>query len=143
MAKMRIYTVHINPRSKHPYENPIFIGESFNFFAFFFHWMWALYHRLWLVAVLLLPVWMLIEWQGYNHILHPLANVALVMGFQAFCGFQANDWRRTKLKKQGYIISDIVTGDNLVSAEQRYFERYYPEGRLPQLPPKTPATTPA
>lgn len=143
MARMRIYTVHINPRKKNPYENPIFVEESFNWYAFIFHWLWALSHRLWLVAFGLLMFWGIINYLSFTQILHPAAVFSLQVGFQIYIGFQANDWRRNKLKKQGYIISDIVTSDNLVGAEQRYFDRYYPEGRLPQTPPKTSIPAPA
>lgn len=137
MARMRIYTVHINPRKKNPYETPVFVEEAFNWYAFIFHWIWALSQRLWLAFAAMLVIWVAINYLNYSLILHPLAMFAMQVGFQAFVGFQANDLRRRALKKRGYIVSDIVTSDNVVGAEQRYFERYYPEGRLPQTPPQT------
>ncbi|MCH2547843.1 MAG: DUF2628 domain-containing protein [Alphaproteobacteria bacterium] len=137
MAKMRIYTIHINPRKKHPYESPIFVAESFNVFAFIFHWIWALSHRMWLATILMLCFWTALNYLNYMQILHPFALMAVQLGYQILIGYQANDLRRARLKKSGYIISDIVTSDNLVRAEQRYFERYFPQGRLPQTPAHT------
>ena len=141
MAKMRIYTVHINPRKKHPYENPVFIEESFNWYAFIFRGFWALYQKLWLLALVAFAFEGAVGYLNYYQLLHPLALFALQIGFYAFLGFQANDIRRNKLKKQGYVVSDIVTGSDLVGAEQRYFERYYPHGRLPQTPPQSPPSS--
>lgn len=142
MAKMRIYTVHINPRKKHPYENPIFIEEAFNWFAFIFRPFWALAHQLWLVAVVLFLLLGLLEFAFISGLV-PLYLVTLLnITVMVVVGFHGNDWRRNKLRKQGYIISDIVTGSDLVGAEQRYFERYYPHGRLPQTPPHNPPAAP-
>lgn len=138
MAKMRIYTVHINPRKKNPYENPIFIEEAFNWYAFLFRPFWALSHKLWLVAAVLFALMIggevAVATGAIPLSLFSILNLALMV----IVGFQGNDWRRSKLRKQGYIVSDIVTGSDLVGAEQRYFERYYPHGKLPQTPPHNP-----
>jgi hypothetical protein len=142
MAKMRIYTVHINPRKKHPYENPVFIEEAFNWYAFLFRPFWALSHRLWLVAAVLFVLLGFVEFAAITGIVQLHIAALLNLFIMVVVGFHGNDWRRNKLRKQGYIISDIVTGSDLVGAEQRYFERYYPHGRLPQTPPHNPPSTP-
>lgn len=134
MAKMRIYTVHIQPSKKHPYETPVFIEEAFNWSAFVFRPFWAFYHKLWLPAAVLLALTIGLEMLVSLRIMPVHIFTFCNLGIMVYTGFQANDWRRNKLKKQGYIVSDIVTSDNLVGAEQRYFERYYPHGRLPQTP---------
>lgn len=143
MARMRIYTVHIDPSKKHPYEHPVFIEEGFNWFAFLFHWMWALSQRLWLVAPLVFIGWCVVEALSWHRVMHPLPTLLLMLAFQAYIGLQANDWKRGKLKRQGHIISDIVTATDTVGATQRFFERYYPHGRLPQVPPKHSIPLPA
>lgn len=143
MAKMRIYTVHINPRKKNPYESPIFVEEGFNIYAFLFRPFWALAHRLWLAAAILFTLLIGGELLVAMEILAVHVFGVITLGVMVYTGFQGNDWRRNKLKRQGYIISDIVTSDNLVGAEQRYFERYYPYGRLPQTPPQNPPQKPS
>jgi hypothetical protein len=134
MARMRIYTVHINPGKKHPYESPIFIEEAFNWAAFLFRPFWAFYHKLWIPAFVLLLLMVALEGMVGIGVLPLHIFTFINLGIMVYTGFQGNDWRREKLKRQGYIVSDIVTSDNLVGAEQRYFERYYPHGRLPQTP---------
>ncbi|MGB1540480.1 MAG: DUF2628 domain-containing protein [Rickettsiales bacterium] len=124
MAKMRIYTVHINPKKNHPYESPIFVEEGLNWPAFFFQWMWALYHKLWLAAFGIFAFNAMLSYLNFNGILHPLSIIILQLGFQFFIASHGNDLKRYALKKRGYITADIVTSDNLVGAEQRYFERY-------------------
>ena len=122
---MRIYTVHIHPKKKRPHENPIFIEEGFNWFAFLFHWMWALYQRVWSVAIAVLLLNVLFAYANMSQWLHPISVTAMQLGLFFIMGTHGNDLRREALKKRGYITSDIVTSDNLVGAEQRYFERYF------------------
>lgn len=142
MARMHIYTVHINPRKKYPYENPIFVKEGFCWSGFIFGPLWSLYHHLWIVSICLILLIALIFLSFAAIIISPLGYYLLRFILALFIGLEGNDWRRNKLRKQGYIISDIVTGSDLVGAEQRYFERYYPHGRLPQTPPHNPPSTP-
>lgn len=141
MAKMRIYTVHIRPDAKNPYEAPVFIEESFNWWAFIFRGFWAFYHRLWLWGVLLLAVEVLLQVLVVKMVIPSYTALLIRIGMQMLIGFHANDLRRAKLRRQGYITSDIVTGDNLVGAEQRFFERYYPAHRRTSTPPVVMPTT--
>lgn len=129
MARMQIYTVHIRANAKAPYENPIFLKEGFNFWAFIFVWGWALYHRLWLAAGLLFGLEALVRLAIHFGMLSPFTGTLFGLCVQVLVGFHANDLLRGQLRRKGYIISDIVTSDNLVGAEQRFFERYFPLAR--------------
>ena len=131
MAKMRIYTVHINPSKKHPYETPIFVEEHFNVFAFVFREFWAFYHRIWSVGIALLGFRFLAVVAMQLHWVGVIPTFAVTLGIMLWMGFTGNDLRREKLKKQGFITVDIVTSDNLVGAEQRYFERYFSKDNIP------------
>lgn len=143
MAKMRIFTVHINPAKKNPYETPVFVEEGMNWYAFVFRPFWAFSHRLWLAGIILLALMLAGEALVALKMIPLLTFSILNLAIMAYTGMQANDWRRAKLKRQGYIISDIVTASDVVGATQRYFERYYPHGRLPQTPPKHSIPAPA
>lgn len=125
MAKMRIYTVHIDPKKPQPFETPIFIEEGFCWSAFLFQWVWALYQRLWAMAVSIIGFNLLLTYCSTHGFIHPISVSAIQIGFLVMIGFSANDLRRDQLRKRGYITTDIVTSDNLVGAEQRYFERYF------------------
>ena len=126
MSRLRVYTVHINPSLPHPYEEAEFIEEGFNFRAFVFSTfgLWALYHRLWL------PFVFLFIFNGFLFSLstadsNSIGMFAVQIGVNVIIGYLANDWLRGKLKRKGFIIADIVTGDSLISAEQRFFDRYF------------------
>jgi hypothetical protein len=120
---MKIYTVHIPPGAKDPLEKPVFIREGFSWAAFFLTGIWALYHRLWWHALLILIFNGVLMVLAEEHVLSQPGLVIAQIGFQFNVGCHANDWRRRRLAKLGYILSDVTASDNLLRAEQRYFER--------------------
>lgn len=121
---MKIYTVHIKPEDSHAQEKPIFVREGFNIFAFLFTFFWAFYKRLWLPAFAMIGFCAFLVFIDSEHIMTPNSLAIIQLAFQLVIGFQANDWLRRGLGKQGYIIHDISSGESLLAAEQRYFERY-------------------
>lgn len=125
MTSKQIYTVHIKPDSKNPYENAVFIGESFNIWAFVLNVAWAFYHRLWLLAAGLIVFKVLLQYAISHLGFSPIHGIIVELGIQVLLGFHANDLRRANLRKKGYITGDIVVGNTLVAAEQRFFERHY------------------
>jgi len=120
---MKIYTVHVKPGLENAGQQPVFVGEGFNFFAFVFTFLWALYQRLWVPALLIFGVDFLLLSMNQHHILNHLSLAAIDLGFHILVGFWANDWLRTRLARRGYILADVTAGDNRLRAEQRYFER--------------------
>lgn len=125
MSRLHIYTVHIEPTKPHPYEQARFVEEGFSWKAFFFLGFWALYQRLWWQALALFLVnFILMELHG-AHMLTRAGVSILGLGVSLLAGFQANDWLRGKLRRNGYIIADVVSGDSLVRGQQRFFDRYF------------------
>jgi hypothetical protein len=125
MSKPHIYTVHINPSLREPYEKAVFIEEGFSWMAFFFTGLWALYNRLWWWALGIFifnaTMLQLVDSSALTH-----TGIFIVqLSAQILIGSYAHDWQRAKLRKRGYIIADIVTGDSLLGAEQRFFDRYF------------------
>lgn len=121
---MKIYTVHVRKSGAQALEKPIFLREGFNIWAFVLTGFWALYHRLWLpLIVILLCNGGMVE-LGELALLSPLTLGVLQFAFNLLVGFMANDWLRAKYTRDGYLFADITTGDNLLRAERRYFERY-------------------
>lgn len=119
---MKIYTVHVRPEAGAE-PKPVFIREGFNFFAFLFSALWALYHRLWLPGFLLLALNGALMFFVRDGLMHQEVVTVIQLGVNALVGFQANDWRRAGLARRGYILADIAAADSLLSAQQRYFER--------------------
>lgn len=121
---MKIYTVHVRPGEPQAPTKPIFVREGFNWMAFFLTFLWAGYHRLWLPMLAILAFNGLCVALQEHHILSASSTAMLLFGLQLVVGFHGNDWLRARLARRGYIITDISSGDNLLRAQQRYFERY-------------------
>lgn len=124
MTRLRVYTVHINPSVPNPYEDAKFIEEGLNWKAFFFSGLWTLYKGLWLPSALIIGVNAAVIMLG---ILGASSGgvACIFLAWDLIIGYLANDWLQAKLKRQGYIVADIVTGDSLLRAEQRFFDRYF------------------
>lgn len=124
MAKLRIYTVHVNPSLTHPYEGAEFVAEGFNWRAFVFTWIWALYNRQWLPALGLFFYSVFMLNLFYSGTFSHFGVSVIDFGSRLIIGYQANEWLRKKLGNKGYLTVDITTGDSPLRAEQRFFDRY-------------------
>jgi hypothetical protein len=122
-GRVKIYTVHIKPGMENAQARAVFVKEGFNLWAFLFTIVWALYKRLWIVALLLFIANALLLLMLKGHVLSPASLGAIHVGFHFIMGSWGNDWVRARLTRHGYILADIAAGDNLLRAEQRYFER--------------------
>ena len=123
----KLYSVHVDPSADRPYETAEFVPEGFNIFAFLFSGIWALYHRLWILAFVLLCLNVLINVLGSHYGFHPASVMVLQTGIQVMVGFQGNDTRRVMLGKKGFIVADMVAAHTLLHAEQRFYDRYLPQ----------------
>ena len=123
----RLYSVHINPRAMRPYETAVFISEGFNFKAFIFAELWALYHRLWILAFILICLFFLIYTLGAHYGFNPVSVFVLQLGIRIMIGLEANDTLRLAYDRRGYIITDMVAGHTQLEAEQRFYDRYLPQ----------------
>lgn len=123
LPSTQIYTVHIDPSKTNPVEKAVFVREGFNLFAFIFGVFWALYHRMWLIAIALAIVVVSFGLAEEAKALDMVSLTILQIAFNIFIGLQGNDLRRWWLSKRGYIMSDVVVSDNELRAQQRYFDR--------------------
>lgn len=133
MSRLRVYTVHINPALPHPYEGAEFIEEGFSWRAFLFTGLWALYNQLWLVLLFILFFNAFLMYISDSEI-SASGIISVQLGINIIIGYLANDWKRGKLKKKGFIIADIVTGSSIITAEQRFFDRYFNAAPHPVSP---------
>lgn len=121
---MHIYTAHVNPDEPHPYEQPQFVREGFNWYAFLFGALWAIYHRLWLLLALIVAMEFALAALVRAYDLSVLTLAIMQLGLRVWVAFEAGDFLRAKLKKQGFITSDVVTGETRLAAEQRFFSAH-------------------
>ncbi len=134
-TRPRIYAVYINPADPAPYETAEFVEEGGSFLGFIFHILWCVYHKLWWQVAAIALVWGPLIAEGEEMGLNVLSIAAIEMFIRLLVAFEGNNWRQAKLKRQGYILSDIVTGDGEIAAKQRFFQRW-----LDQQPATIPAT---
>lgn len=119
--KLDVYTVHKRPSASVD-PDVIFVREGFSVWAFLFQGGWALWHRMWLVAVGLFALFVgggeFLEWlTGAG----PTVQVVFQIAVAALVGATANDLRRWTLERQGYSLDAVVIGETMEDAEQRYF----------------------
>ena len=123
LNSLKLYTVHTKQGSDHTLEKPIFLREGFNIFAFLFTFLWAIYQRLWKFALVILLANVAIVMAMRFGLLGQVSGGLVGFGLQIIVGFHANDFLRARLQKKGFIFQDITSGDSLLRAEQRYFDR--------------------
>lgn len=126
LPKTQIYTVHIDPSKANPVEKAVFVREGFNIFAFIFGIFWALYQRMWLVALGIAIVEILFVVALQQGLVDGISLDIIRLAFHLMIGFHGNDLRRWTFSRHGYIMPEVVVSDNELRAQQRYFDRVLP-----------------
>lgn len=119
---MRIYTVHYLPVSIGPDRNTVLVKEGFCWPALLFTALWALWHRLWLAAALIVAANFALELLLTLTGADPVSRAAATLGLSAFIGYGANDWLRAKLARLGYLDAGVVVARNAEAGALRFFD---------------------
>ena len=123
MSRSRIYTVHVRAWAASSDRDAVFLREGFSWGAFFFSVLWALWHRLWFWAVIVLGISAILAVSGELLGIDPVTDGAIGLGFALLIGWHAHDWRRRALERQGYVSAGVVAAPNLLEAERRFFSK--------------------
>jgi hypothetical protein len=123
---MSVYTVHIPPPTaeKSGPERFVFVRDGFSFWAFLLAPLWMLWHRLWLVfvgyCVLAIAAQAALQAMGAS------SGVRFTVGalIALLVGLEAATLRRVTLARRGWKNAGIVVGDDVESAEQRFFDSW-------------------
>ena len=110
------------------------IKEGFSWSALVFTALWALWHRMWLVSILLLAAGAALELAFTISGADDFAALSIGLGYSLLVGFGANDWRRWTLARRGIALMGIVAAADAEAALHRYVERN------PGLAPRRPAS---
>jgi hypothetical protein len=143
---MAVYTVHEPlPRKNEASADPerfAFVRDGFYFWAFVLGPVWMLWRRLWLVTVLYFVA--MTAMQVGLWVLGASETVGFVMGLllALLIGFEAGTLRRWTLTRRGWRSLGVVVGDDLETAERRFFSAWMPPAR-PQAPAAPPPQSPA
>ncbi len=125
---MSVYTVHVPPstakRSASGPERFVFVRDGFSFWAFLLGPIWMLWHGLWLVFVTYCVL--AIALQAALHAIGASFGMRVTAGalLALLVGLEAATLRRLTLARRGWTSAAIVVGDDLESAEQRFFDRW-------------------
>jgi hypothetical protein len=117
---MKIYTAHTPPGGLLPGGEPALVREGFSWPAFFLGFFWALWHRLWLVALVLFAASVAIEAGLTAAGADPMTRIAANLGLALFVGVSGNDWMRGRLARLGYRLTDIVAARGRDAAFRRW-----------------------
>jgi Protein of unknown function (DUF2628) len=128
---MSVYTVYSPPptaKSTGP-EHFVFVRDGFSFWAFLLGPLWMLWHRLWLVfvayCVLAAALHVGLQAIGVSFGTRAVASALLSL----LVGLEAATLRRVTLARRGWTNAGIVVGDDIESAEQRFFDRWVVQNR--------------
>ena len=125
-SRARIYTVHVRAWSAAADREAVFLREGFSWGAFIFSFLWALWHRLWFAAVILLGVTAALAVIGELLEIDPVTDAATGLAWALIIGWHGNDFRRRALERAGYVSAGVVAAPNLVEAERRFFAKSLP-----------------
>ncbi|SLN18433.1 DUF2628 domain-containing protein [Oceanibacterium hippocampi] len=119
---MRIYTAHYRPGRPLDGDGLVLVREGFAWWALLVPPLWALYHRLWLVALLFVILSSALSLAV--PLLHLDTNGAslAMLGLNLLFAMSANDLRRWTLGRRGYRELGVVGGRDIGAAEQRLID---------------------
>jgi hypothetical protein len=125
---MSIYTVHEPPlkagESTPDPDRFVFVRDGFSFWAFLLAPLWMLRHRLWLVFVGYVIV--AVALQVGLRLIGASPGVIITVSFllALLVGFEAATLRRFTLSRRRWNNVAVVVGDDLESAERRFFDTW-------------------
>ena len=119
---MRVYTVHLRRQGLDPDRDIMLVKEGFSWPALLFSVLWALWCRLWWVALGLLALQVALGGAVALLGLDPLSEAAISLGFAVIVGLVANDLKRWTLRRQGFVEVAVVIAGDRDAAERRFYD---------------------
>ncbi len=119
---MRVFTVHLRRHGLDVDRDLALVKEGFCWPAFLFSFLWALWHRLWIVAIAIFSVEAALSWALAAFASDPVSWAAVSLGVAVIIGNLANDLRRWALARQEFADAGVVAADDRDSAERRFLE---------------------
>lgn len=113
---MNIYSVYADSSKKD--NELILIKQGFSFIAGFFNFFWAIYHKMWSIAIVLMIISFFLGATGPSFIAYSI-NLSILFIF----GFFASEIREYYAVKKGYDLSDIIIASSEEEAEVKYIKR--------------------
>ena len=119
---MRVYTVHLRHRGLNPDNDIVLVSEGFCWGACVLSLIWALWHRMWLVALGLAGISVVVNALIYILGMDVSTGYFSSVGIAILIGLVANDLRRWNLARLGFVDSGVALGDNQDEALARFLD---------------------
>ncbi|MDG1436420.1 MAG: DUF2628 domain-containing protein [Rickettsiaceae bacterium] len=113
---MNIYSVYTD--SSNDENSPLLIKQGFSFMAGIFNYLWALYHRMWFLALTTLAINLMISNFASSHLAYSI-NIVILLLF----GFFSTELREYHAMQNGLELSDVILAQNEEEAESKYYMR--------------------
>lgn len=120
----KLYAVYIRPDDDIPHETAEFVEEHFAIWGFVFHAFWCFYHGLWVMGLIVLAAWVGFVGAADQWGVALGASAVFELAIRVLVGFDGNHWRGEKLRREGYILSDIVSGESDLAAKRRFYANW-------------------
>ena len=127
---MAVFTVLEPPRGEA--DRVVFVKEGFSGAAVLFTVVWALWHRMWIVAALLFAVLVALNLSVNLFGLDATPVGVIEAGLSLLFGFEARRLQVVSMERAGYRIAGLIAASSQDAAELDYFA-----GRKPASPPIT------
>lgn len=117
---MKFYAVYMKPDSADALESVRLVPQKFSWMAAIFQGLWALYHRLWWMAAVLIAVNLAFGYLDQQAIVGPEVTLILNLAIFAIVGFWAPDWLEADLLKKHYVLMEVVACRDETEAKHRF-----------------------
>ncbi len=140
---LRVYSIHLPPPYSGKGEEPEALREGFCVPALLLTVLWALAHRLWLRAALLVGIAAVLAVTGFLLGLDLAGQAIVTLGFMIWVGTEGNDWQRHALARRGWRDDGVIAADSADAALRRYWDLAAVTSRVPDPPalPESPGET--
>lgn len=128
---MALFTV-LEPPDKKP-ERVAFVPEKFAGGALVFGFLWALWHRMWVIAAVLFALSVGLNAAMHFELLDAGIGSLIQIGIGLLFGFEARRLQVMSLERAGFRRAGLIEASDLEAAELTYFSE-----RAPAPPPPAP-----
>jgi len=135
---MAVYTVHEPlPKRDEASADPerfAFVRDGFYFWAFVLGPLWMLWRRLWLVTLLYFALSISLQLALWSFGATGTIKFIVWLLLALLIGFEAGTLRRWTLTRRGWKNIGVVVGDDVETAERRFFAAWTPGMPQPSPP---------
>lgn len=117
---MKLFTIHVQKYGVDPEPDIRLVKEGFNWPAFVFSALWAVFKGYWWVAIGIFAASMAISFVLALFGLDLFGQAVVNIAFNLLLGIYANDLARWTLSRRGYVEEEVVSGVSNDHALERY-----------------------